>query len=310
MRDAFVRQLSVLADSNPRIMLITGDLGFGVLTDFAKRFPKQYLNVGVAEQNMTGVATGLALEGRIIFTYSIGNFPTLRTLEQLRNGPCYHNLNVNVVSIGGGFSYGQLGFSHHATEDLAIMRSLPNTTVVAPCDTWEVVEATTALVQKEGVGYLRIDKSQASTSTASPQNFSLGKARVLREGGDLTFISCGGILEEVLQAATMLAARGMESRVISMHTISQIDVDELRAATSGGAPVFTVEEHVLPGGLGSAVAEVLVDRGIAPRIFYRFAIRGGFCSVVGEQKFLRRTCQLDGASIVEKVSALLGAASS
>src|SRR5438477_1337258 len=133
MRDQFVKTLTALAETNSRIMLVTGDLGFGVLTGFKERFPRQHLNVGVAEQNMTGVATGLALEGRIVFTYSIANFPTLRCLEQVRNDVCYHEANVKIVSIGGGFSYGALGISHHATEDLAIFRALPNMAVVARC---------------------------------------------------------------------------------------------------------------------------------------------------------------------------------
>ena len=130
MRDAFVERLSELAAEDPRICLITGDLGFGVLDDFARHFPDQYINAGVAEQNMTAIAAGMALEGHVVFTYSIGNFPTLRCLEQIRNDVCYHNANVTIVAIGGGFSYGVLGMSHHATEDIAIMRALPEMTVV------------------------------------------------------------------------------------------------------------------------------------------------------------------------------------
>src|SRR5438477_2359167 len=150
MRDQFVKTLTALAETNSLIMLVTGDLGFGVLTGFKERFPRQYLNVGVAEQNLTGLATGLALEGRVVFTYSIGNFPTLRCLEQIRNDVCYHNVDVKVVSIGAGFSYGPLGISHHATEDISILRALPNMTVVSPCDLWEVAEATRALVDRPG----------------------------------------------------------------------------------------------------------------------------------------------------------------
>src|ERR1041385_4546417 len=141
MRNAFIQRLMQLAPHDPRLMLVTGDLGFGVLDEFSKKFPKQYLNAGVAEQNMTGVATGLALEGRIVFTYSIGNFPTLRCLEQIRNDAAYHGANVKVVAIGGGFSYGALGMSHHATEDLSIMRAIPGLTVVSPGDDWEQSQA-------------------------------------------------------------------------------------------------------------------------------------------------------------------------
>src|SRR5467141_1191088 len=148
-----------LAEYNAGIMLLTGDLGFGVLNTFAERFPRQYLNVGVAEQNLTGVATGLALEGRIVFTYSIANFPTLRCLEQIRNDAAYHEANVKVVAVGGGFAYGPLGMSHHATEDLAIMRSLPEMVVVAPGDPMEVDGATRALAAHRGPAYLRLGRA-------------------------------------------------------------------------------------------------------------------------------------------------------
>ena len=143
MRDTFIKRLTELARSDPRIMLVTGDLGFGVLTPYAEELPAQYLNAGVAEQNMTGMATGMAMEGRVVFTYSIANFPILRCLEQLRNDAAYHGANVNAVSIGGGFSYGALGMSHHATEDLAIMRAIPDIDVLAPCCPWEVEGITT-----------------------------------------------------------------------------------------------------------------------------------------------------------------------
>ena len=142
MRDAFVTKLTELAEKDPMTMLITGDLGFGVLTDFSKRFPDQFINAGVAEQNMTGMAAGLALDGYKVYTYSIGNFNTLRCLEQIRNDICYHDCDVTVVSVGAGFSYGQLGISHFATEDLAIFRAIPNIMVVAPSDPWEVPSLT------------------------------------------------------------------------------------------------------------------------------------------------------------------------
>src|SRR3954463_8773160 len=186
MRDHFVKRLSQLAAADPRIVLLTADLGFGVLTDFAAKFPKQFLNVGVAEQNMTGVATGLALEGRIVFTYSIGNFPTLRCLEQIRNDAAYHDANVNVVSVGGGFSYGALGMSHHAMEDLSIMRAIPGITVVAPGDDWETAESVTALAQAPGTTYLRLDKSTAGRTQRDGEIFQIGRARRLKEGTDAT----------------------------------------------------------------------------------------------------------------------------
>ena len=147
MRTAFIETLFELAQTDPRITLVVGDLGFGVVTPFMERLPNQFLNVGVAEQNMTGIAAGMALSGRIVFTYSIANFPVLRCLEQIRNDVCYHRANVTIVAVGGGMCYGSLGPSHHATEDLAIMRALPNMVVVAPGDPVEARLATRALVE-------------------------------------------------------------------------------------------------------------------------------------------------------------------
>ena len=145
MRDAFVRALEELAEENSNLFFITADLGFGVFDNFEEKFPKQYLNIGVAEQNMIGVATGLALEGRDVFVYSIANFSTFRCLEQIRNDAAYHNVNITIVSSGGGFTYGSLGMSHHATEDIGIMRAIPNITVVAPTSPWETYHATKKL---------------------------------------------------------------------------------------------------------------------------------------------------------------------
>ena len=204
MRDAFIRALSELADQDPSIVLVNGDLGFGVLNDFIANRPTQYLNAGVAEQNMTAVACGMALEGARAYTYSIANFTTLRCLEQLRNDVCYHDANVTAVSVGGGFSYGQLGMSHFATEDLAILRALPNMTVVAPSDPWQAAELTKQLHKRGGPTYLRIDKDKAGLPPA-PEDVVLGKVRVVREGGDVAIFATGGILGEALKAADMIS---------------------------------------------------------------------------------------------------------
>jgi transketolase len=259
------------------------------------------LNVGVAEQNMTGVATGLALEGRIVFTYSIGNFPTLRCLEQIRNDAAYHDANVKVVAIGGGFSYGPLGFSHHATEDISIMRSLPNVTVVAPGDTWEAAEATEAITAKSGVCYLRLDKSAAPPSAGKHDRFVLGKARLLREGKDVTIASTGGILAEVLRAADALNTAGVSTRILSVHTVSPLDSDAIFSACRETGGLITVEEHTVTGGFGSAVAEVCLEGDVLPRAFKRVGLRAGFSSHVGSQEFLRE-CYDVSASAIYKIA--------
>jgi transketolase len=305
MRDAFVNRLMLLAEANPRILLISGDLGFGVLTRFAERFPKQYLNAGVAEQNMTGLATGLALEGRTVFTYSIANFPTLRCLEQIRNDACYHGANVKIVAVGGGFSYGALGISHHATEDLAILRALPEITVVSPCDTWEAAEATGAIAGTAGVCYLRLDKTSALSLKEDKEGFVLGRARRWREGADMTIIATGGILKEVLEAADILAQGELRCSVLGMHTIKPIDRQAILEAGLQTGGIVTVEEHTVDGGLGSAVAEVCMDAGVHPRRFVRLGLRSGFSSIVGAQEYLRKCYGLDSASIAMAVQRLL-----
>ena len=305
MRDAFIARLTELAADDPRVMLVTGDLGFGVLTDFARRYPRQFLNAGVAEQNMTGLATGLALEGRIVFTYSIANFPTLRCLEQIRNDAAYHGASVKVVAVGGGFSYGALGMSHHATEDIAILRSIPDVTVVCPGDDWEAAEATTAITARPGTAYLRLDRQGAGATAGADERFVLGRSRRLREGADVTLVATGGILSVALRAADQLADAGVRCRVLSMHTVAPLDEEALLAAARETGGVVTVEEHSIVGGLGGAVAECLLESGAAPARFARVGLRAGFSSIVGSQEYLRTRYGLDVPAVVAAVRKLL-----
>jgi transketolase len=208
MRAAFLKRLKSLAVKDPRIVLVTGDLGFGVLDEFERDLPGQYLNAGVAEQNMTAVATGMALEGFVVITYSIGNFPTLRCLEQLRNDVFYHQANVKVVSVGGGFSYGQLGMSHHATEDLSILRALPGVVICAPGSAYETTCLTESLITTPGPAYLRLERSAPDFIDDAPPTCEFGKARKLRDGDACTLIASGGVVAEVVAAANDLARHG------------------------------------------------------------------------------------------------------
>ena len=306
MRDRFIQHLEERAGKDSRIILITGDLGFGVFNDFRKNYPDQFLNVGVAEQNMTGVATGLALEGHIVFTYSIANFPTLRCLEQIRNDACYHDADVKIVSIGGGFSYGSLGISHHATEDLAIMRSLPNITVVSPCGLWETGEATKAIIQQSGTCFLRLDKSSGDDSPRSKdEKFQLGKARILKNGSDVTIFVTGGILEEVEVAVAALEEAGISCMIVSIHTLKPLDKETILNVCGETPVTVTVEEHTVYGGLGGAIAEVLMDNGVYPKSFVRIGLEAGFSSLVGSQKYLRKQYGLDAEAIVQKIRTLV-----
>ena len=307
MRDTFVASLLEIAKRDPRVVLMTGDLGFGVLTKFSETLPKQYVNVGVAEQNLTGLATGLAHSGHIVFTYSIANFPTLRCLEQIRNDACYHDANVKVVAIGGGFSYGALGISHHATEDLSIMRALPAMTVFSPADLAEAAAATRFAYETPGTCYLRLDKSNVAAGAGAAEIVQ-GTARVLRMGADATIIGTGGVLQEAMQAAASLAADGIECTVLSMHTIKPIDRDAIVTACRTTPALVTLEEHTLDGGLGSAVAEVCMDAGVTPLAFRRIGLSGGFASIVGSQTYLRTRYGLDAASVADAVRSAVGSA--
>lgn len=306
MRDAFISTLSCLAPSHPELVFLTADLGFCVLNDFVARFPAQFVNVGVAEQNMSGLAAGLALEGHTVFTYSIGNFPTLRCLEQIRNDICYHRANVKIVCIGGGMSYGAVGMSHHATEDLAVLRSLPGMLVLSPGDCWEAAEATRYLVRHRGPAYLRLDKSAAPATHEPHEVFRPGTIRTVRNGSDVTLAATGGILEEALLAAEILAGQGIFCRVLSVHTVKPLDVRTLAAAASETAGIVSIEEHALDGGMGAAIAEVLMDAGVFPGFLARMGLHNTFSSTVGTQQYLRKVYGLDAPAIARTVSARLG----
>lgn len=307
MRDTFVRTLRGLAERDPRVLLMTGDLGFGVLTSFAKDLPKQYLNVGVAEQNLTGVACGAALSGHVVFTYSIGNFPTLRCLEQIRNDVCYHDANVKIVAIGGGFSYGSLGISHHATEDIAILRSLPGMTVLCPGDVYEAAEATTLAYHTPGPCYLRLDKSAAPPVAGADARFAAGTPRRLRAGSRVAILGVGGVLEDALAAAAVLDRDGLSCGVHSVHTIKPLDTRAVAAIVRDAALVVTVEEHTIEGGLGSVVLEACATEEVWPARLLRFAMKNEFSSVVGSQKYLRARYGLSADALVDGIRAALEA---
>ena len=297
MRDAFIEELTILAKADPSIMLLTGDLGFGVLTNFAAQYPDQFINVGVAEQNMAGLAAGLALEGHKVYTYSIANFTTLRCLEQIRNDICYHEADVTSVSVGAGFSYGQLGVSHFATEDLAILRALPNMMVVAPSDPWEAKILTRQMASISGPKYLRIDKGSAG-SAENVVDVRLGKGRVVREGLDVTIVSIGGILAEALTASEILAKLGVDARVITMNSLKPFDDTIIFEACQNTGGLIAIEEHVEIGGLAGSISEACLTAGIIPKFFHRVGLQDEYPSIVGDQSYLRKAYNLNADKIV------------
>lgn len=305
MRTAFIKTLFDLAKQDERINLIVGDLGYSVVEPFQKEFPCRFINAGVAEQNMTGIASGLALSGKVVFTYSIANFPTLRCLEQIRNDVCYHNANVKIVAVGGGFAYGALGMTHHATEDLAIMRSLPNMLVVAPGDPVEAKSATEAIVRHQGPCYLRLGKAGEPIIHQDKVDFKLGKAIELKYGTDITLISTGGLLYNALKAAEKLEKDNISTRVLSMHTVKPLDKEEVLKSAAETSAIFTIEEHSIIGGLGGAVAEILAESEHSGVYFKRLGIESTFLSQVGSQEYLRELFGLSPEGIYNSVTITL-----
>lgn len=300
MRDQFIATFSQLAEADRDLMLLTGDLGFGVLTEFSERFPSQYLNVGVAEQNLTGVAAGLALAGKRVFTYSIANFPTLRCLEQIRNDVCYHDLPVTIVAIGGGLSYGPLGFSHQATEDLAIMRSLPNMAVIAPSDDIATEQATVALASYGKPAYLRLDRVGPSIGARPP--FGIGDMNVVFDSGrDLLLLAIGAIVRPALDAARTISESGFGVTLVECPTLKPFDTEFLLKLVGDGYRLgVTVEEHSILGGLGSAVAETISSPeapGSLPLI--RLGLPDVLPTTVGSQAFLRAQFNLTAEAIAD-----------
>ena len=303
MRTAFATTLLEIARANPRVMLLTGDLGYTVFEAFAAELPRQYLNCGVAEANMIGTAAGLAKSGLRPFVYSIVPFATLRCLEQIRNDLCYHNLPVTVVGVGGGYSYGDMGATHHSIEDLAVTRALPNLTVVAPGDPVEVAAAVHALVPLNGPAYLRLGKRGEPIVHEHPIDFTLGKGIVVRPGADVALLATGNMLASAVAAAKQLSDElGIEATVVSLHTLKPLDSGLISALARQFPVLYTIEEHNVLGGLGGAVAEVVAGMAEPRAQVIRIGIPDKFQHVSGSQQYLREITHLTAAAITNRIT--------
>ena len=309
MRNTVIKALVEMGKNDKNIEIITGDLGFGVLKPYWDSLPDQFINAGIAEQNMTGVAAGLALEGKRVFTYSIGNFPTLRCLEQIRNDCTYHNANVNIICVGGGYVYGSLGMSHHATEDIAILRSLPNVTVICPGDPAEAEAAVRKIAYTEGTSYLRLGRGGEKNINLQINDFEIGKAYLIKkaecQNKKVALFSTGAILEEVSKASKILESIGIGVEQYSFPTVKPIDNNVIKECANRYNHIFTVEEHNIVGGFGSAVAEVLSEHD-TNSILHRIGINDFYCIEVGSQDYLRKQVGLCGEGIVRTVKGVLG----
>lgn len=305
MRAAFVKTLIEVAKDDHHVFLLIGDVGYGLVEPFEKEFPDRFVNVGIAEQNLIGIAAGMALSGKVVFVYSLANFPTLRCLEQIRNDVCYHRANVKIISSGAGLTYGSLGATHHVTEDVAIMRALPNMVVISPGDPVEAGLATRGIAELASPAYLRLAKTGDPVVHQTSPDFQVGKAIALRQGNDITLITTGGMLRNTVEAAGWLAQQGIQSRVLSMHTIKPLDVEAVQRAAVETRAVVTIEEHTVVGALGGAVAEVLAEMTNHRTKFKRIGLSDAFCSKVGNQDYLREAYSLSVDGIVSTVVRLL-----
>jgi len=298
MRTAFINTLHALAEQDKRVMLLSGDIGFSVLEKFQKEFSDRFLNMGISEANMIGVAAGLALCGMKPYVYSIIPFVTMRCFEQIRNDLCYQNVDVKIVGTGGGLSYGNLGPTHHAREDIAIMRALPNIIVTCPGDPIETELIVRESLKLNGPLYIRLGRGSEPIAHKEKPKLRIGKGIALKEGDDIAIVATGNILNNALTAAGLLAEKGINARVISMHTIKPLDKEIVLAAANETKAIFTVEEHSIIGGLGSAVSEVLAESD-SKILFKRIGLKDAFEKTVGNHEYLRKMNNLLPEDIAE-----------
>ncbi|MBI2024669.1 MAG: 1-deoxy-D-xylulose-5-phosphate synthase [Candidatus Harrisonbacteria bacterium] len=286
MRKAFIDTLFELARKDKNIFLLNADLGFSVLEKFNQAYPKRAINMGIAEANSIGTAAGLALSGKTVFVYSIIPFVTFRVLEQIRNDVAMQEANVKIVGIGSGWSYGSLGATHHAIEDIAVLRSIPGMRIVCPGDPIEAAAATKAITKTKGPFYFRLNKAGDPIVHKTIPKFRIGEAIQVRPGKDLTIITTGNALPGGAIVSDILSEDGLSVRLISMHTIKPLDEATVKKAAKETKAIFTLEDHNILGGLGSAVAEILAENRFGG-VFHRFGAKDAFTHIAGPHDFLR-----------------------
>ena len=297
MRNAYITTLYELARDNRDIMALVSDNGAIVYDKFRRDFPDQFINVGIAEQNLVSLAAGLAVCGKVPFAYTIAGFLTMRAFEQVRNDVCLQKTNVKLAGIGLGFVYSDLGPTHHSTEDIALMRALPGMTIFSPADPVEARNVTRAAARIDGTVYLRLATSGTPVIYEDDYDFQAGRGVTLRQGDDLTIIATGNILHEVLRAADDLETAGIAARVVNLHTLKPIDEEIIVKAAAETRAILTVEEHTILGGLGSAVAEIIAENCSEPVRFKRMGLQGVFPSGYGSYDEMKEFNQLSHSHI-------------
>jgi len=302
MRNAFADELTRLGDEDPRIVMLSGDIGNRLFDKFKAKHPSRFFNCGVAEANMMGVAAGMALNGLRPVAYTITPFVTTRCLEQIRTDVCYHEAPVTIVAVGAGLSYSGLGPTHHACEDISFLRSIPNMVVICPGDAFEVRAALRASMQQNRPVYIRMGKKGEPVVHTGPiENFQIGKAITVSDGKDVCLLSTGNMLPEAIEAAHKLREQGISAQVVSFHTVKPLDETYLKEAFDRFTLVATIEEHSLIGGFGAAVSEWLADRQTTPRKFIRFGTPDAFFKKSGEQEYAREMLGLKANQIADKI---------
>jgi len=293
MRNHLIRRLASLAVADKEIFLLTGDLGYGVVEEFEKEFPEQFLNSGVAEQAMMGIAAGLANSGYKPWVYSIANFPTFRCLEQIRNDVCYHNFDVTIVAIGSGFSYGALGYSHFGIEDIPVMRALPGMRVYSPANCLELDFVIDSCLKYRGPKYIRLDKGASSTSARvdNPSASTWSYKNV--DNSRISIFATGTILNEAIKAAELLELQGV---LVEVHSVPFVSSNALKIEMLQNKFVVTVEEHSLQGGLFSCVAEFVATNMLNTKV-QGLGINPTKLQITGSQEYLRKMHEIDADAI-------------
>lgn len=305
MRNAIIEEVYEIMKKNKESYFLTGDLGYNTLEKIEKDFPTRFINVGIAEQNMIGIASGLALSGKKVFVYSIIPFLIMRCFEQIRNDICYHNLDVTLLGSGSGLTYGILGSTHFALEDLAILRPLPNMTIFSPADEMDARLGMRYSTNFHRPLYVRIGLREEKKIHKNPYDFKFGKGEIIQKGKDLTFFVSGTLMDEVIQAARYIKEkRNLSSTIVDIHTIKPLDKDLIIKESKNKKIIFTVEEHGKIGGLGSAVSEVISSSKVPVNLTI-IGTDDQFVQTIGTRTYLRKKLKLDSVGIINRIKELL-----
>ncbi len=285
MRSTFVQTISRLAREDPKVMLVIGDTGFSVMEPFEAEFGPRFVNVGIAEQSFVSFAAGLAAAGMKPFAYNVVSFMTLRSAEQIMLDVCYQENPVILVGVGGGFAYGSAGPTHHALQDIAMMWTFPNMDVYCPADPAEMEAVMMTAYRRQLPAYIRIGRSVDAPIHQGTVDAPVEKAISLAQGRDIAILACGTILREAVQVTSLLEEQGCSVTLYSVPRVQPLDEETVLACAVGHRAVFTMEEHGITGGLGSAVAELLAERGERPAVFHRYGVPDSFAMVTGSREY-------------------------